>query len=79
MTRILIVRTSAIGDVVFASPLARRIAAQKNLDLSTIQGSGPHGRIVKADVEKALAAGPRTAPNACNSKSTPLAGMCVPM
>ena len=38
---------------VFASPLARRIAADKGLDLSAIQGSGPHGRIVKADVENA--------------------------
>jgi pyruvate dehydrogenase E2 component (dihydrolipoamide acetyltransferase) len=39
------------GERVFASPLARRIAAQKNLDLSQLQGSGPRGRIVKADVE----------------------------
>ncbi len=38
---------------VFASPLARRIAAQKGLDLTQITGSGPHGRIVKADVESA--------------------------
>ncbi len=39
------------GTRIFASPLARRIAAQKGLDLSAIAGSGPHGRIVKADVE----------------------------
>ncbi|MBD0865982.1 MAG: pyruvate dehydrogenase complex dihydrolipoamide acetyltransferase [Rhodobacteraceae bacterium] len=38
---------------IFASPLARRIATQKGLDLSQISGSGPHGRIVKADVEGA--------------------------
>jgi pyruvate dehydrogenase E2 component (dihydrolipoamide acetyltransferase) len=38
---------------IFASPLARRIAQQKGLDLSTLKGSGPHGRIVKADVENA--------------------------
>ncbi|SHJ11443.1 pyruvate dehydrogenase complex dihydrolipoamide acetyltransferase [Wenxinia saemankumensis] len=38
---------------IFASPLARRIAAEKGLDLSQIEGSGPHGRIVKADVENA--------------------------
>ncbi len=38
------------GDRVFASPLARRIAADKGIDLSAIQGSGPKGRIVKADV-----------------------------
>ncbi|MEO9575987.1 MAG: pyruvate dehydrogenase complex dihydrolipoamide acetyltransferase [Tateyamaria sp.] len=47
---------SADGTRVFASPLARRIASQKGLDLSAIKGSGPHGRIVKADVEKAEAA-----------------------
>lgn len=44
------------GTRIFASPLARRIAAQKGLDLSAIKGSGPHGRIVKADVEQAEAA-----------------------
>jgi pyruvate dehydrogenase E2 component (dihydrolipoamide acetyltransferase) len=39
------------GDRIFASPLARRIAADKGLDLAQVKGSGPHGRIVKADVE----------------------------
>ncbi|MGH6911474.1 MAG: biotin/lipoyl-containing protein, partial [Phenylobacterium sp.] len=38
---------------IFASPLARRIAGQKGLDLATLKGSGPHGRIIKADVESA--------------------------
>jgi pyruvate dehydrogenase E2 component (dihydrolipoamide acetyltransferase) len=48
------------GARVFASPLARRIAAEKGLDLTKVQGSGPHGRIVKADVEgaKPVAAAP---------------------
>ena len=46
---------AADGTRVFASPLARRIAADKGIDLSTIQGSGPHGRIVKADVAGATA------------------------
>ncbi|MFP4328710.1 MAG: pyruvate dehydrogenase complex dihydrolipoamide acetyltransferase [Paracoccaceae bacterium] len=41
------------GARIFASPLARRIAAQKGLDLARIQGSGPRGRIVKTDVENA--------------------------
>ncbi|MBY6128718.1 pyruvate dehydrogenase complex dihydrolipoamide acetyltransferase [Qipengyuania aquimaris] len=41
------------GNRIKASPLARRIAEQKGLDLSTITGSGPNGRIVKADVEDA--------------------------
>ncbi|MGY6696136.1 MAG: pyruvate dehydrogenase complex dihydrolipoamide acetyltransferase [Roseinatronobacter sp.] len=43
----------ADGTRIFASPLARRIAAEKGLDLSQISGSGPHGRIVKADVADA--------------------------
>ncbi|WP_299739263.1 pyruvate dehydrogenase complex dihydrolipoamide acetyltransferase [uncultured Roseobacter sp.] len=42
---------AADGTRIFASPLARRIAADKGVDLSTVKGSGPHGRIVKADVE----------------------------
>jgi pyruvate dehydrogenase E2 component (dihydrolipoamide acetyltransferase) len=45
---------------VIASPLARRIAKEEGLDLSRINGSGPHGRIVKADVEAALASGGAT-------------------
>ncbi|WP_119678394.1 pyruvate dehydrogenase complex dihydrolipoamide acetyltransferase [Indioceanicola profundi] len=45
------------GDRVFASPLARRMAEQSGLDLSGVQGSGPNGRIVKADVETALKGG----------------------
>jgi len=44
------------GERIFASPLARRIAAEKGLDLAQITGSGPHGRIVKADVVDAKAA-----------------------
>ena len=41
------------GGRVFASPLARRIAADRGLDLAAVKGSGPHGRIVKADVAAA--------------------------
>jgi pyruvate dehydrogenase E2 component (dihydrolipoamide acetyltransferase) len=59
---------SAEGDGrVKASPIARRIAAERGLDLATLQGSGPGGRIVKADVEKAeapSAAAPAAAPAA---------------
>ena len=47
--------STASGDRVFASPLARRIAADKGIDLSTLKGSGPKGRIVKADVLGATA------------------------
>jgi pyruvate dehydrogenase E2 component (dihydrolipoamide acetyltransferase) len=45
----------AVGARVFASPLARRIAKDKGLDLASLKGSGPHGRIVKSDVENAVA------------------------
>jgi pyruvate dehydrogenase E2 component (dihydrolipoamide acetyltransferase) len=38
---------------IFASPLARRIAKQNGIDISLLSGSGPRGRIIKADVEKA--------------------------
>jgi pyruvate dehydrogenase E2 component (dihydrolipoamide acetyltransferase) len=47
--------TTSEGGRVFASPLARRIAKEKGLDLTQIKGSGPKGRVVKADVEKAEA------------------------
>ncbi|WP_273759465.1 pyruvate dehydrogenase complex dihydrolipoamide acetyltransferase [Bartonella sp. ML70XJBT.G] len=46
----------------FASPLARRLAAQVGLDLSVVSGSGPHGRIIKRDVEKAMSGGILTTP-----------------
>jgi len=46
------------GERIFASPLARRIADQKGVDLASIGGSGPRGRIVKADVEGAQAGRP---------------------
>jgi pyruvate dehydrogenase E2 component (dihydrolipoamide acetyltransferase) len=57
----------ADGARVFASPLARRIAAEKGLDLTKVTGTGPHGRIVKADVVAATAspvAAPVAAPTA---------------
>lgn len=44
------------GDRVIASPLARRIAESKGIDLAAVAGSGPNGRIVKADLESAKAA-----------------------
>jgi pyruvate dehydrogenase E2 component (dihydrolipoyllysine-residue acetyltransferase) len=61
-------QAAAGGDGrVKASPIAKRIASDRGLDLSALSGSGPGGRIVKADVEKALAAGiaaPAAAPAA---------------
>jgi len=64
------------GDRVIASPLAKRIAEQKGVDLKAVKGSGPNGRIVKADVEAAqpgaapVAAAPAAAPQAVQA-STP--------
>ncbi len=51
------------GSRVFVSPLARRLAAEKGIDLAAVKGSGPHGRIVKADIEGATpGAAPTSAP-----------------
>jgi pyruvate dehydrogenase E2 component (dihydrolipoamide acetyltransferase) len=45
--------TAARGERIFASPLARRMAQQAGIDLTALKGSGPNGRIVKADIEAA--------------------------
>jgi pyruvate dehydrogenase E2 component (dihydrolipoamide acetyltransferase) len=45
------------GGRIFASPLARRIAREKSIDLAALHGSGPHGRIVLRDVETAISQG----------------------
>ena len=53
------------GNRIFASPLARRLAKQNGLQLSLISGTGPHGRIIKRDIDSALANGTgKTATNA---------------
>ncbi len=56
------------GPRIFASPLARRIAAQKGIDLASITGSGPNGRIIKADLESAK---PAPAPVATTAAPLP--------
>lgn len=53
---------AASGERVFASPLARRLAKEKGVDLASVKGSGPHGRVVAADVEAAPAGGAAKAP-----------------
>jgi pyruvate dehydrogenase E2 component (dihydrolipoamide acetyltransferase) len=58
------------GTRVFASPLARRIASDKGIDLKSFTGSGPKGRIVKADVENASAA-PAPQAATASAKSAP--------
>ena len=49
---------ASAGDRIAVSPLAKRMASQAGLDLSRVAGSGPNGRIVKADVVAGLAKGP---------------------
>ena len=61
------------GDRLRASPLARRLAAQRGVDLSRLQGSGPGGRIVKIDVERAQAAAPAPAPASAPVAAAPVA------
>lgn len=62
------------GERIFASPLARRLAKEAGLDLTAVSGSGPHGRIVKTDVEKAAASGgAKAAPAAAASAGAPAA------
>jgi len=53
---------SGNGERTKSSPLARRIASERGLDISGVQGSGPGGRIIKRDIEKAASAGPSRAP-----------------
>ena len=48
---------AASGDRIFSSPLARRIASQEDVDLAAVNGTGPHGRVVKRDVEAAIKSG----------------------
>jgi pyruvate dehydrogenase E2 component (dihydrolipoamide acetyltransferase) len=59
------------GERIKASPVAKRMATEKGLDLSSIQGSGPGGRIVKSDVKKATKAEPAAAPQASSPAGGP--------
>ncbi len=72
---------SSGGTRIFASPLAKRIAAEKGIDLASLKGSGPNGRIVKADVENAKpGAAPAVAPPpkaAAKAPATPAGGQPV--
>lgn len=61
------------GNRVFASPLAKRIAKEAGLDITAIQGSGPHGRVVEKDVRTAMAGG-GAKPAAAAPAAAPAAG-----
>ena len=67
----------AAGARVLASPLARRMAEKAGLDLASATGSGPHNRIVKRDVEAALAGGVATPVAAAPAPTTPHAAAPV--
>ncbi|WP_421912972.1 pyruvate dehydrogenase complex dihydrolipoamide acetyltransferase [Mesorhizobium sp.] len=64
------------GERSFASPLARRIAKDAGVDVSSVTGTGPHGRVVKADVEAAISGGSAKSPPA--GKATPAAAPATP-
>jgi len=63
---------AASGDRIKASPLAKRLAAERGIDLSTVKGTGPGGRIVKDDLDGASAGAP-AAPAAAPSAAAPAA------
>ncbi|PLP57653.1 pyruvate dehydrogenase complex dihydrolipoamide acetyltransferase [Mesorhizobium loti] len=65
--------TPAPAGAVRATPLARRLAREAGLDLAAVTGSGPHGRVVKADVEAAIAGGgvAKAAPAASPAAAAP--------
>ena len=67
--------SAAQGARIIASPLARRMAQQAGIDLAAVRGTGPHGRIVKADIDGALAGG--VAPAAASARA-PLAAPAGP-
>lgn len=61
---------AASGDRVFSSPLARRIASQEGVDISAVNGTGPHGRVVKRDVETAIKSGTGKAKSASSAPAS---------
>ncbi|MGV2976029.1 pyruvate dehydrogenase complex dihydrolipoamide acetyltransferase [Roseibium alexandrii] len=69
---------AADGGRIFASPLARRLAQINGLDLKALSGSGPHGRIVKKDIEAAVAAGTGKAAAAPAAAEAPKAAAAAP-
>jgi pyruvate dehydrogenase E2 component (dihydrolipoamide acetyltransferase) len=70
----------ASGERVFASPLARRIAKDAGIDIANVTGSGPHGRIVRADVDAAVAGGAKSAaPEAKGAPAPAVAPAVKPM
>ena len=67
------------GDRLFASPLARRMAKQAGIDLASLKGSGPNGRIVKADIDSAQQKGAPAAQPAATPAAAPAAKPSAPI
>jgi pyruvate dehydrogenase E2 component (dihydrolipoamide acetyltransferase) len=65
-------RVAPSGGRVKASPLARRIAAERGIDLASVSGSGPEGRVVARDLEAAVARPPAAAAAAAPAARTPV-------
>jgi pyruvate dehydrogenase E2 component (dihydrolipoamide acetyltransferase) len=66
------------GERVKASPLARRLAQAQGIDLSTVQGSGPGGRIVRADIDAAAGKAPAAAPAGAQPAAAPVGHAVLP-
>ncbi|MCF7645618.1 pyruvate dehydrogenase complex dihydrolipoamide acetyltransferase [Bacillus subtilis] len=66
---------AAKGERLFASPLARRIAKEAGVELSAVSGTGPHGRIIRKDVETAIASGVKAPAAATPSAAAPQAAV----
>lgn len=66
---------AAKGERLFASPLARRVAKDAGVELAAVSGTGPHGRIIRKDVEAAIASGVKTAAKPAASAAAPQAAV----
>jgi pyruvate dehydrogenase E2 component (dihydrolipoamide acetyltransferase) len=66
------------GGRVFASPLVRKLAGERDIDLADLTGTGPHGRIVRRDLERFLATGPAVPGPVASAPAAPQAAPAPP-